>query len=348
MNLNIIPLTLNFKFPAGTSRSVLRKRNTYILVLEGDNGTQGWGEAAPLEGLSTELANGGSSFKSFMDNFGKQTLTTDTINRINSFPSARFAMEAAYLDLQNNGERVWFPGDFVSGRTKIPINGLIWMGSKSEMFARINEKLQDGYHCLKLKIGGINFNDEVELLKYIRSQFDGNILELRLDANGSFSTRNAEERLKILSDFQIHSIEQPIQTGKWQEMAKLCEENIVPIALDEELIGLHGKEWKKRLIDVIRPQYLIFKPSLIGGIAETEDFISLSDNRGIGWWMTSALESNVGLNILGQFSDYLNVSMPQGLGTGQLFTNNISSPFTEKSGEVFCIPSNKWGKLPLN
>lgn len=348
MNLNIIPYRLNFKFPAGTSRSVLKTRDVYFLVLENEAGTQGWGEVAPLEGLSEELVQMGEDFKFFMDAFGKQPVSPSVIKEINSYPSGRFGLESAYLDLQNQGRRIWFPGKFVSGEKRIPINGLIWMGSRSEMFDRVKEKLQLGYHCLKLKIGGIDFDEEIELISYIRSQFDEEILEIRLDANGSFKPANAVERLKRLSEYSIHSIEQPIPSGNWERMAGLCGLNIIPIALDEELIGLHSQEWKKRLIDTVRPQYLIFKPSLIGGIAETEEYISICKKNRIGWWITSALESNVGLNVLGQFSEKLQVTRPQGLGTGKLFTNNIASPFVEKKGEVFCIPSRGWGNLPQN
>lgn len=345
IKVKIIPHQLNFKFPAGTSRSVLHHRKTYFMVLMSSDiqgEPQGWGEAAPLDGLSIE----DDSFHQWMSSQTERQALASVIDEFQKYPSTRFALESALLDWENGGRRIWYDGEFARGNQSIAINGLIWMGSKQEMYDRIKSKLEAGNRCLKLKIGGIDFAQEIDLLKYIRQSFSVEDLELRLDANGSFSPSEAEERLKQFSVFGIHSIEQPIKAGQYDIMAELCSKNIIPIALDEELIGWRSYDEKKDLVEVIKPQYLIFKPSLIGGIEETATYIELCNKNDIGWWMTSALESNVGLNVLAQLSDHWSVALPQGLGTGQLFTNNIDSPLQEKGGQIFCNPKLSWGDLP--
>src|SRR5690606_5314981 len=278
---------------------------------------KGWGEIAPLDGLSPE----GKEFHGEIEKLSNLVLPVSAIKPFMEYPSVRFGLEAARLDLHEGGKRTWFPGLFARGKSSISINGLIWMGDKATMLEQIRQKLSDGYPCLKLKIGGIDFRDEVELLHYIRKEFSPSVLELRLDANGSFQPDEAVEKLKILREFAIHSIEQPIPAGHPHQMAKLCELNIIPIALDEELIVIKSQEAKINLIKTIKPQHLIFKPSLIGGLAETEEYITLCMKMDIGWWITSALESNVGLNILAQFCGHLDVEQLQGLGTGKLFQN---------------------------
>lgn len=341
----IIPRLLRFKQPAGTSRAVLRERQVYYIVLRQENSgkiSEGWGEIAPLEGLSPE----DETFHSMMHSLtAEDHPVTKAIHPAEKYPSFRFGLEAAKEDLRLGGKRIWFDGITSHGKISVPINGLIWMGSKDEMYERIREKLKNGYPCLKLKIGGIDFEEEIELLRFIRQQFSAEDLELRLDANGSFSPENARERLQRLSEFEIHSIEQPIPAGQWQEMATLCETPLIPIALDEELIGLKSEEQKKNLLESIRPQYLIFKPSLIGGIRETREYIRLCMRTGTDWWITSALESNVGLNILAQFCHILKVGKVQGLGTGKLFTNNVESPLRESAGQVFTDPAGIWGDI---
>lgn len=341
----IIPRLLRFKQPAGTSRAVLRQRQVYYIVLRQENSgkiSEGWGEIAPLEGLSPE----DETFHSMMHSLtAEDHPVTKAIHPAEKYPSFRFGLEAAKEDLRLGGKRIWFDGITSHGKISVPINGLIWMGSKDEMYERIREKLKNGYPCLKLKIGGIDFEEEIELLRFIRQQFSAEDLELRLDANGSFSPENARERLQRLSEFEIHSIEQPIPAGQWQEMATLCETPLIPIALDEELIGLKSEEQKKNLLESIRPQYLIFKPSLIGGIRETREYIRLCMRTGTDWWITSALESNVGLNILAQFCHILKVGKVQGLGTGKLFTNNVESPLRESAGQVFTDPAGIWGDI---
>lgn len=255
----------------------------------------------------------------------KQSIDYDLMR---PYPSILFGMETAEKNFENGGSTI-FDTPFTRGEEGIPINGLVWMGSFEEMMSRLEEKMQAGFACVKLKIGAIDFNQELELIKHIRKHFGKNSIELRVDANGGFSPENAAERLEQLAKYDIHSIEQPIKQHQWKEMAKLCRETPLPIALDEELIGVNSMEMKTQLLDFIKPQYIILKPSLHGGIHGTEEWISLADERGIGSWITSALESNVGLNAVAQLAARIygpGISMPQGLGTGQLFTDNLPMP----------------------
>lgn len=342
--IRITPYQLHFRSPARTSRSVMRQRKVYFMEAAGtimNDQRIGWGEIAPLDGLSPET----TEFHQSMEDLAGKWMEISAVEEFLKFPSFRFGLEAASLDLKHGGRRVWFDGEFARGQSVIPINGLIWMGDKEYMSDQIRQKLNDGYPCLKLKIGGINFEEELQLLAYIRQEFSPRDLELRLDANGSFQPEDAREKLKKLSEFSIHSIEQPVKAGQWDLMAALCAENLIPIALDEELIGIKTREEKERLLDHIRPQYLIFKPSLIGGLAQTREYIDFCSRRGTGWWVTSALESNVGLNVLAQFCDDLNVKRVQGLGTGKLFSNNIPSPLRESRGVVKVDPEGFWGEI---
>lgn len=343
-SVRIIPHELHFRNPARTSRSILHSRRVYFVMVaesDGSAGPVGWGEAAPIDGLSPE----NDLFYLQIGQLLYESIPAVTVDSLLEYPSFRFAVEAACHDLDQGGRRLWFDGPFAQGDSSIPINGLIWMGDKATMYQQIKQKLDMGYPCLKLKIGGIHFDEELELLKYIRKEFSPDHLELRLDANGSFPKKNAEERLEKLSEFSIHSIEQPIRAGQTESMAALCEMNIIPIALDEELIGIKSTAEKETLIQTIQPQYMIFKPSLIGGLSETKEYISLCEKKNTGWWITSALESNVGLNVLAQFCDHLRVNCVQGLGTGKLFTNNIGSPLREEKGRVFTDPKGQWEEI---
>lgn len=341
--IKITPFDLHFQKPAQTSRSILKHRKVYFIEAWNHQSPEkiGWGEIAPLGGLSPE----GKEFHQTMNQMVHQEIKMDTLRELTKFPSVRFGLESAALDLHNGGRRIWLQGPFQQGKSSVPINGLIWMGDKMDMLQQIRRKLNNGYPCLKLKIGGIDFAEEIALLQFIRKEFSPGDLELRLDANGSFHPEEAQEKLKQLSAYDIHSIEQPIQSGHHEQMAKLCDAGIIPIALDEELIGLKSQFEKKALLQDIKPQFLIFKPSLIGGIAETNQYIALCKKLDIGWWITSALESNVGLNILAQYCDSLKVKQVQGLGTGKLFTNNIKSPLREEKGLVFADPTESWGNL---
>ncbi len=335
--------TLQFKRPSGTSRGILSTKDSWFIFLQNTKNQRftAWGECSLLKGLSiddipeyeTKIAEVCTNINNY-EYWLKEGLI--------SFPSIHFGLEMALKDLENKGSKILFPSDFTHKTKPIPINGLIWMGKRGFMFQQIKEKLQAGFNCLKLKIGAINFKEELALLKYIRQQFSAKEIELRVDANGAFSPENALEKLKRLSDFDLHSIEQPIQQGNWQRMSELCEQTPLPIALDEELIGIFTLREKRKMLEIIHPQYLIFKPSLIGGYQSTQEWIDLCAELGISWWITSALESNIGLNALAQWTATLGNSMPQGLGTGQLYTNNIPSPLTVLKGNIYYQKERDW------
>ncbi|MGB7786581.1 MAG: o-succinylbenzoate synthase, partial [Salinimicrobium sp.] len=234
------------------------------------------------------------------------------------------------------------PSEFTRGNKAIPINGLVWMGEERFMKEQIIQKIEQGFSCIKLKIGAIDFETEIGLLKYIRKEFSSEEIEIRVDANGAFSASEAMEKLKKLSELELHSIEQPVKQGQWELMAQLCEKTPLPIALDEELIGITGVTKKQELLQTIKPQYLIFKPSLIGGFRGTDEWISLAEKQKTGWWITSALESNVGLNAIAQYTFSTNNPMPQGLGTGGLYTNNFEAPLEVEKGHLWYRPKQEW------
>ncbi len=333
----------NFKRPAGTSRGVLRQKTSYYLLVH-DTETPdiiGIGECSTIKGLSP-------------DPWERYEETLEAVCHgpeppeywlqagLDDFPSIRFGLETALLDRQKGGRRILFPSAFTEGHAGIPINGLIWMGDADFMKTQIREKLEAGFRCIKLKIGAIDFEQELELLQMIRQEYNEKELELRVDANGAFSVEEALEKLKRLSEFSIHSIEQPIRQGQWETMAKLCEKSPVPIALDEELIGLKTTEEIQKIVETIHPQHLILKPSLLGGFARSRQFIAVAEQNGAGWWVTSALEGNIGLNAIAQWTFLLENPMPQGLGTGQLFTNNIPSPLYIEGDQLEFDPENRW------
>ncbi|SMP24660.1 o-succinylbenzoate synthase [Chryseobacterium profundimaris] len=312
---------LEFKRPSGTSRGVLYEKETFILHID-SNGKRGTGECAVFRGLS---------FDDRPDYEDKLQWLCENINQekeflkenLKDFPSIWFGYEQAILNLKYGGN-IYFPGEFTEGAKPIVINGLIWMGDIAFMEEQIRDKLDQGFHCIKLKIG-VNWNSEHEILKKLRQKFSENILELRVDANGGFDKNEAKTVLKQLKDLQIHSIEQPIKAGNWNDMVELCAETPTPIALDEELIGVINIDQKAGLLDIIKPQYIILKPSLVGGFSGSDEWISLVEERNIGWWITSALESNIGLNAIAQYTFTKKNPMPQGLGTGSLFVNNFES-----------------------
>jgi o-succinylbenzoate synthase len=314
--------TLQFKQASGTSRGVYTTRDTWFISLTNGSHT-GIGECAPLPGLSIENISKMNS---------KLLQVCEEIDFFSSFPeellawpSIQFGLETALLDLKNGGNQILFPSAFTRGEQGIPINGLIWMGTPEFMKQQIRTKLDGGFRCIKMKIGALDFETEFELLKSIRKEFSPEQITLRVDANGAYSYQVALENLKRLSDLQIHSIEQPIESGRWNEMAELCRQSSVPIGLDEELIGISRRSEMQKLMETIRPAYLILKPSLHGGISGCEKWIEMADKYNCGWWITSALESNIGLNAIAQWTFQLNPKGEQGLGTGQLFTNNFPS-----------------------
>ena len=328
--------TLQFKRPAGTSRGVLTEKPTWLLTIE-HNGRRGIGECSPLPGLSIDDISDYERSKLLWTcahiSLGKEALW----EQLKSYPSIQFGVEQAFLSLEAEQEGVLFPSLFTEGQVPIPINGLIWMGDKHYMQQQIREKLSQGFHCIKMKIGAIDFKTEYALLKGIRQQYAPSDIELRVDANGAFSPLEALEKLKRLSDLEIHSIEQPIRTGQYEQMARLCEASPLPIALDEELIGVACPERKKEILQWIRPAYIILKPSLIGGYRGSEEWIDLAEKQGIGWWVTSALEGNVGLSAIAQWTYTLKNPLPQGLGTGSLYTNNFPSSLEVKNGGLWWL-----------
>ena len=335
--------TLQFKFEAGTSRGVLTARDTYFIQVTDSArpGTAGVGEASPLKGLSIDDVPGFEDhlrevcrrFSALPESgLAEPRFLNDLVGE--AYPALLFGFETALLDLQNGGRRVIFPGPFPEGKTAIPINGLIWMGPAAGMRAQIEEKLAGGYTCLKMKIGAIDFAAECDLLVAVRDRFPPEQITLRVDANGAFSPAEAPAKLDALSRFGLHSIEQPIRAGQPAEMARLCRESPVPVALDEELIGVQRYADKRQLLTRLRPPFIILKPTLLGGFAHCREWIELAEGLGIGWWMTSALESNVGLNAISQFTASFNPTLPQGLGTGQLYHNNIASPLRIDNGHL--------------
>lgn len=335
--IDIIPRTLHFKQPAGTSRGVYHTRRVwYLRVTDVQTGCYGIGECAPLPDLSCDAVfNYEEILSGICRTFEKSGVFDYDLLR--PYPSMLFGLETALLHLRA-GTLQLYSTPFSEGREGIPINGLIWMGNFEEMYRRIEEKMRLGFRCIKLKIGAIEFDKEIELLAHIRERFSSDEIELRVDANGAFAPEEALEKLKALSSFDLHSIEQPVRAGQWNVMAQLCTQSPVPVALDEELIGVNSREQKMELLDTIRPQYIILKPSLHGGLYGASEWIDLAAERGFGSWVTSALESNVGLNAIAQWCATLHPVLPQGLGTGLLFTDNIDYPLQIKGDCLWFSP----------
>lgn len=335
--------TLLFKRPAGTSRSILTENTVYYIFIQ-EEGLIGVGECNPLSGLSLDdRPDFQDLLIHFIDIFiAKQSVDLDLIK---NYPAMKFGFECALLDLKNKGRKIVFNTDFTKGIKSIPINGLLWMGSKEYMLEQLQEKIDNGFSCIKMKIGAIDFNEEISVLHEIRNHFDSDEIEIRLDANGAFSKETALSKLASLAVFDIHSIEQPIAVGQWEEMNKLAHISPIPIALDEELIPIREKAERERLLATIRPQYIILKPSLLGGFEDSDEWISLAERMGIDWWLTSALESNIGLNAIAQYAASKNNELPQGLGTGSLYTNNIDSPLFIEKGRLNFKSDKKWGAI---
>ena len=330
---------LNFKKPSGTSRGVLLKKTSWFIVVK-ENEKIGVGECSLIDGLSPDpLENFEKTLREVCHNIN---LGDDYFyKKLLPFPSILFGYETALLSLRSETPFILYPSPFTSQKKNIPINGLIWMGDKSFMYKQIVEKINAGFDCVKIKIGALDFDTELKLLKNIRQEFTKNDIEIRVDANCAFSFDSALEKLKALSEYSLHSIEQPIKTKQWENMAYLCEYSPLDIALDEELIGIHFGN-REKMISTINPKYIILKPSLIGGIKESEKWVALAQKNNIKWWVTSALESNIGLNVISQWVFKMSLNMKQGLGTGQLFTNNISSPLSIKDGGLYYDLEKKW------
>ncbi len=331
---------LVFKRPAKTSRETFKTKDTYLLSIgfEGKE-VKGLGECSPLWTLSIDPRE---SYSEKLDwvcaniNSWKEFIYS---NDLSDYPSIQFGLEVALLDLQNGGDQIIFPSEFTSGKASIEINGLIWMGDYNYMTQQIEDKIKAGFKCVKLKIGAINWTAEKKLLQNIRNRFSAEEIELRVDANGAFTPEKALGKLKVLADLKIHSIEQPIMACQLNEMVRLCAKTPIPIALDEELIGMKTYTEKEALLKSVQPQYIILKPSLIGGIKSCNEWIKIAEDLKISWWATSALEGNIGLNAIAQFAYQTGNEMPQGLGTGQLFETNFEAPI-ELVGNKVSIKSN--------
>jgi len=335
--------TLQFKIPSGTSRGVLKQKDSWYLILKNTkNNNIGIGEASLINGLSYDAVDG---FELQLKKVVEQINNKGEINleKLQHWPAIKFAIEMAQLDLKQENTCLVFPSGFTKGLHKIPINGLVWMGDFELMLSQIDEKVKQQFTCIKLKIGAINFEEELNLIKHIRKRYEEKDLMIRVDANGAFKPdKDALNKMEQLHHLKVHSIEQPIKPKQYEAMQHLCKTSLLPIALDEELIGIFDKEKQVELLAEIKPQFIILKPSLVGGFAATNQWIDIAENNNIGWWLTSALEGNIGLNAIAQFTATLNYNTYQGLGTGGLFTNNIHSPLYTKSGHLGYNAVQKW------
>jgi o-succinylbenzoate synthase len=334
-----------FKNPSGTSRGIMTQKKAWFIELCDDELSEikGIGECSIIEGLSPDYINDSDyeeKLNYFLKLFVAKINVQHNFNEISEIPEIKkyasilFGIESAFIDLQNGGNALFFESDFTKGKKTLAINGLIWMGSEDFMKSQIDEKIKEGYSCIKMKIGAIDFETEYQILKNIRKNFSSKELILRVDANGVFEFIDAEEKLNRLSELDLHSIEQPIKAGNWQDMAKLCQQTKLPIALDEELIGIVDKAEKMKLLETIKPQFIILKPSLHGGISGTQEWISLAENLKTPWWITSALESNIGLNVIAQFTATFSNDLHQGLGTGSLYEENFPTKLILKNGKM--------------
>ncbi|GAB1404281.1 o-succinylbenzoate synthase [Lentimicrobium sp.] len=349
LKARVVKHQLQFKQPAGTSRGVLRHKTVYYLSIKHTQNpsVEGIGECGTIPGLSFDDRPGyHERLNQLVDEINKMGHLPAT--QPGEWPSIDFALETALLDLASGGQRLLFDTPFTRGERSIPINGLIWMGDEQFMLQQLEQKLLQGFKVLKMKVGALDFNTELSILKHIRHRFTAEQITIRLDANGAFTPEEAMKKLEKLAAFDIHSIEQPIKTGQIAHMAELCRHSPIPVALDEELIGVHTLSDKTKLLDSVEPQYVILKPGLLGGFAASHQWIDLARERGIGWWVTSALESNIGLNAIAQWTATLGNAMPQGLGTGSLYTNNLKSPLQVKQGALFYNNNLDWDIKILN
>ena len=355
LKLSYTPHTLQFKFDARTSRGAISEHKVYYISVfdEAQPDIRGIGECAPLAGLSIDhrpdLEQKIQEVVALVNTQKVALVPGEPLPaelKLAEWPALYFALETALLDLQTGGSRILYKNAFSRGKAGIPINGLIWMGDTDFMQEQISKKLNEGYTCLKMKIGGLDFGKELEILQSIRERNPADCLTIRLDANGAFTPQEAYKKLERLAKYEIHSIEQPIKQGQHEQMAQLCAYSPIPIALDEELIGVQGQDDKTKLLDAIKPPYIILKPTLVGGLAASAEWIELAEQRGIDWWMTSALESNIGLNAISQFTAQHDITLPQGLGTGQLYHNNITSPLQIRHGELWYNQEQAWSDIP--
>jgi o-succinylbenzoate synthase len=336
-----------FNFKARTSRGLMRdKASWFIKISDQQSGNFGLGEAGPLPGLSIDSTpDFEEKLTAVVDSFNASRFEEPDWQNVYQFvpltvPSVTFAFETALLDLAGGGKRILFENDFVKGKS-IPINGLIWMGDMDFMMGQISIKISDGFNCIKLKVGGLDFDRECDVLNYIRKRYFRDNIVIRLDANGAFKPDDALYKLEQLQRFGIHSIEQPLKAGS-PHLEELCRKSPIPIALDEDLIGKHEQAEMAALLDRVKPRFIVLKPMLHGGFKCCQQWIRLAEERGIGWWMTSSLESSIGLNAIAQFTANYNITLPQGLGTGRIYENNFESPLEVSKGELLFNPKMVW------
>jgi len=337
---------LHFIQPVGTSRGILHQKDCWYVRLVDEHGNSGVGEVSYIPGLSLVDA---TELEIRLDHLCKliNRGEMDPVQRLPALPGIRFAMETALLDLECGGRGLIFPSEFSRGKTGIPINGLIWMGDLPHMQKQIKEKIEKGFRVLKLKVGAMALEEELAVLEGIRSEFGDRDLEIRLDANGAWSTEDAPGKITAFAGYGIHSLEQPIAPGQPEALASLCSKADIPIALDEELIGVSDSEEKRKLLETISPAYIILKPGLLGGFGACSEWIELAGAKDIGWWVTSALESNIGLSAISQWTYQLGVTLPQGLGTGQLYENNIPSPLQTEGDRLWYKEEHSWNLQSL-
>jgi len=346
MKADFFPYLFKFKSPGGTSRGVLLEKPSWFIRIwdESEPDIKGIGECSLIPGLSPEPINQmDRKLQEVTENIDR--FTSNTIEYLSDWPAICFGIETALLDLKNKGKHLIFPSYFTNGKKGISINGLIWMGKPEEMLNRVKQKLGEGFSCIKIKVGAIDFEEEIRLIQFIRNQFSAGDIEIRVDANGGFKIEEALHKIERLAELSVHSIEQPIKAGNWENMAEICKHAAIPVVLDEELIGVKSESEKRNLLDAIKPQFLILKPSLIGGLAETQAWSNLVKIHNIGWWVTSALEGNVGLNAIAQWTFLNGSAMPQGLGTGQIFSNNIESPLEIREAKLWYNSEKQWSEV---
>jgi len=332
---------LIFVRPAGTSRGILEQKPCWFIRLTSEAGTTGIGEVSFIPGLSIEKEE---EMEARLDRICKLISSgkMDPVQPLPSLPGVQFALETALRDLEAGGERILFRSPFTEGQRGITTNGLIWMGAKPFMISQIREKMHLGFRVLKLKVGALDFSEELDVVRWIRSEFGVSDLEIRLDANGAWKPGEALEKMEHFAHYNIHSIEQPVARGQWEEMARLCRDGSIPVALDEELIGITDPWEMRTVLEQIDPAYIILKPGLLGGFSMASQWIELAGASGTGWWITSALESTIGLNAIAQWTSWMEVTIPQGLGTGALYTNNFSSPLQMSGEQLWFRPALKW------
>lgn len=341
-----ITYPLVFVRPAGTSRGVLEEKPCWFIILTSQEGVRGIGEVSFIPGLSM---GDPEEMEIQLDHICKLISLgeMDPLQSLPTMPGVQFALETAVRDMESGGRRMHYPSPFTEGQEGIPTNGLIWMGAKDFMINQIRDKMNLGFNVLKLKVGTLHFSEELDVVRWIRNEFGRSDLEIRLDANGAWKPDEAMEKMEHLARFGIHSIEQPIAPGQWEELAKLCSQSTIHIALDEELIVLSDLQLRSALLEQVKPAYIILKPGLLGGFPATSQWIAEAETLGIGWWVTSALESTIGLNAIAQWTSQLGATMHQGLGTGALYTNNIDSPLQMRGESLWFRPEYRWDLNPI-